>query len=92
MPKLTQFEDEFCQEIRTIYSVDNDNPKGAWSSITSSEMCPNCGNRHIFRFYDVNIINEYETDEAYVTVYECTCPICGIDFRVEIKMMKDEED
>lgn len=91
MITITPFEDEFCQQTFTIYSINNTNPKGFnYGSVTTSEKCPKCETRNIFRLYDSK--DEYETEEAYVSVYDCKCPNCGNEFDLICKLWKDEDD
>lgn len=83
MTFIVPFEDEFCGETRTIYSVNNDNPKGAWGSITISEKCPNCGERYFYRVYDSK--EYYEEEEYSVELYDCKCPNCRKEFDLKIE-------
>ena len=83
MTFIVPFQDEFCQEVRTIYAVNNDNPKGWGGSVTSSQECPHCKERHFFRFYENK--REYEIDGWAIEVYDCKCPSCRREFVVEIE-------
>lgn len=83
MTFIIPIQGEFCGEIRTIYAVNNDNPNGFGGSVTSSEECPHCKERHFFRFYDVK--REYEKEGWALEVYDCKCPSCRKEFDVEIE-------
>ena len=83
MTFIVPFEGEFCDKVRTIYSVNNDNPKSAWSSVTTSEKCPHCGERYFFRVYDFK--KEYEEDKYYIQIYDCKCPNCQKEFDLKIE-------
>jgi hypothetical protein len=80
MITLTPFKDEFCQKEHTIYSVNNDKPKEASGSMTTSEACPHCKERNIFRFYEPK--REFETDRYCIAVYDSKCPACNGHFEV----------
>jgi len=79
MITITPFEDEFCQKIHTIYSINNTNPKNNFgSSTTTSEVCPYCKTRNIFKVFEPK--EEYDTDEFYTEIYDCKCPNCDKEF------------
>ncbi|NFI82507.1 hypothetical protein FDA42_18280 [Clostridium botulinum] len=80
MIKLTPFKDDFCQKECIIYSVNNENPKDAGGSMTTSEECPRCKKRHIFRVYEPK--REIETDRYCIVIYDCKCPNCENDFEI----------
>lgn len=86
MITLTPFEDEFCQKIHTIYSVNNCEPlnkSNIGGSVTTSEKCPHCNQRHIFRLYEER--EWYESDEILTTLYDCKCPSCNKIFDIKIE-------
>ena len=83
MTFIVPFQGEFCGEVRTIHSVNNDNPDRWSGSVTTSEKCPHCKERHFFRFYDTK--REYEKDGWAIEVYDCKCPACRKEFDVEIE-------
>ena len=86
MITITPFEDEFCQKIYTIYSINNTNDCGG--SVTTSEVCPHCKARNIFKVYEPK--EEYETDELCVAIYDCKCPICDRVFDIVDEWEKEE--
>jgi rubredoxin len=89
MITVTPFEGEFCQKVRTIYSINNCNPESAYSHMTTSAECPHCKTRNIFRVYEPK--DEYETKESYVAIYDCKCPNCGKDFEIKDEFEKEED-
>lgn len=88
MVTITPFEGQFCQKNYTIYSINNTNPAKACSHTTTSEECPNCKIKQIFRFYEPK--EEYEIDSFYVEIYNCKCPNCGKEFEIKIKYEKED--
>ena len=80
---IVPFEGEFCGEVRTIYAVNNDNPKEGGSSISSSQECPHCKEKHFFRFYDSK--DDYEEDGWAIELFDCKCPSCRKEFDVKIE-------
>lgn len=90
MATVTPFEDEFCQEKRTIYSINNCEPTNKTKfggSVTTSEMCPHCRTHNIFRLYEPKL--EYETDKFFVSVYDCECPNCNKEFDIKDEFEKE---
>ena len=83
MTFIVPFEGEFCGEMRTIYSVNNDNPNRWGSNTTTSEKCPHCGERYFYRVYDPR--NEYEEDGYCTAIYDCKCPSCRKEFDLKIE-------
>jgi len=84
MTFIVPFEGEFCGEIRTIYSVNNDNPKKTvWSNTTISEKCPNCGERNFYRVYDTK--DFYKENGYEIEVFDCKCPNCRKEFDLKIE-------
>lgn len=89
MITITPYQGEFCQKIYTIYSIDECNPNSTFrGSTTTSEICPYCNARNIFRVYEPR--REYETDELFGEVYDCKCPNCEKEF--EFISEFDKED
>jgi hypothetical protein len=92
MITITPFEDEFCQKTYTIYSVNNCEPNknSMGGSMTTSEVCPSCKTRNIFRLYEPK--EEHETLHFYISVYDCKCPICGKEFEIIDEFEKEDEE
>lgn len=90
MITITPFEEEFCQKTYTIYSINNYNPNdNLGGSTTTSEVCPHCKTRNIFKVFEPK--REYETDEYYVAIYDCKCPNCEKEFEFRDEVEKDED-
>lgn len=87
MTFILPFEGEFCGELRKIYAVNNDNPENGGSSTTTSEKCPNCNERHVFRVYEHK--KEYEEDGWLIELYDCKCPSCQKEFELKIEFEMD---
>lgn len=84
MTFIVPFDEKFCGEIITIYSVNNDNPKGTFqSSVTTSEICPHCNERNVFRVYEHK--SEREEAGCFFEVYDCKCPNCRKRFDLEVE-------
>jgi len=83
MTFIAPFKAEFCNEIRTIYAVNNDNPTNSIrGSTTTSEPCPHCDERNFFRVYEPK--SEFMEDGYFVEVYDCKCPNCRREFDLVI--------
>lgn len=78
------FEEEFCQTVRTVYYVNNDSQDSGGSSTTTSEACPHCKERNIFKVFD-EPQSSYEESGWHVQVYDCKCPNCRKEFNLEIE-------
>jgi len=90
MITITPYEGEFCEKIHTIYSINECNPNNTFNgSVTTSEMCPHCKTRNIFRVYEPK--EEYETDELIKEIYDCKCPNCGKRFEITDEWEKEED-
>lgn len=83
MAYLVPFEDEFCGKIRTIHSVNSDEPNSQGSSLTTSEKCPYCKESNFYRFYEP--IAERAIEDGFVQIYDCKCASCRKNFRAEIE-------
>ena len=81
MTYIVPFEAEFCGKVTTIYSVNNDNPNDSQSSITTSEQCPHCNERHVYKVYEPK--DEREEDQLAILVFDCKCPSCRKNFDIE---------
>lgn len=81
MTFIVPFQGEFCGKVRTIFSVNNDDPTGFGSSVTTSKQCPHCNEKNFFRFFENK--REYEKDGWEIQVYDCKCPSCRKEFDVE---------
>lgn len=77
---LTPFQGEFCQKEHTIYSVNNEQPEKASGSMTTSEACPHCSKRNVFRVYEPK--REFETDRYAMAIYDAKCPECNKEFEI----------
>ena len=89
MITITPFEEEFCGKTHTIYSINNTTPNDNFcGSTTTSEECPRCKTRNIFKVYEPK--DEYETDEFYVAIYDCKCPNCGKEFEIKDEFEKED--
>lgn len=83
MTIIVPFKGEFCGEVQTIYMVNNDNPKSFISSVTTSEKCPHCEKRHVYRVYDHK---SERTEEGWlIEIYDCKCPSCHQEFDLEVE-------
>ena len=91
MITITPFEGEFCQKNYIIYAINNCEPNknSMGGSMTTSEKCPHCQTRNIFRVYDPK--DEYETTNMFVEIYSCKCPNCKKEFEIVDEFEKDEE-
>lgn len=76
------FKEEFCQKIHTVYYVNNDVQGSGYGSTTTSEKCPNCEERHIYKVFELK--TTYEEDGWGIEVYDCKCPSCRKEFDLEI--------
>lgn len=83
MITITPFEANFCGEMRTVFSVNNKKPLESHSHVTTSEECPHCKKRNIFRMYDYR--ETIETDKTYKDIYDCKCPNCNKLFDIVIE-------
>lgn len=83
MAYLVPFEAEFCGEIRTIYSVNSDEPNNMGRSVTTSEKCPHCKESSFYRFYEP--ITERTTEYGFVEIYDCKCASCRKKFQAKIE-------
>lgn len=83
MTYLVPFNDKFAGEIRTIYSVNSDEPNKQGGSLTTSEKCPYCSESNLYRFYEPVI--EIEEGDNLIQIYECKCASCRKEFNTEIK-------
>lgn len=86
MTILVPFEGNFCGKDTTIYSVDNDKPLNAPSSVTTLEVCPNpkCGQKHVYRVYDH--VDEREEENSVIEIFDSKCPSCDREFQIEIEI------
>jgi|GEM_PF-1562344 len=90
MITITPIKEEFYQKIHTIYSINNPTPNNYFGgSMTTSEACPYCKTRNIFKVFEPK--EEYETNENYVSIYDCKCPICGRVFDIVDEFEKEED-
>lgn len=87
MTFIVPFQEEFCQKIHTIYYVNRDEQGTHGSSITSSQKCPHCGERHIFKVFDIKA--EREEDGWGIEVFDGKCPACRKEFDIEIEFELD---
>lgn len=83
MTIITSFEANFCGEMRTIFSINNRKSLETHSSVTTSEVCPHCGKRNIFRMYDYK--KTIEVGSMYPDIYDCICPNCNKLFDIIIE-------
>lgn len=89
MITITPFKGIICEKTYKIYAINNNNPtKSSQGSLTTSEECPNCKKRNMFRVYEPK--NEYETDENYVAIYDCKCPNCETEFEIIDEFEKED--
>ena len=77
------FQEEFCQKIHTIFYVNRDTQGTHGSNTVSSQKCPHCGSRHIFKVFDEKDSREFR-GYAY-ELYDCRCPSCRKEFEFEIE-------
>lgn len=89
MTFIVPFQEEFCQEIHTVYYVNRDNQSSYGGSVTTSEKCPHCGERHIFKVFQPKSDRDEETQ--VVEVYDCKCPACRKTFNLEVEYPKEDE-
>lgn len=87
MTFIVPFQEEFCQKIHTVYYVNNDNQGSFGGSVTTSEICPHCGERNIFKVFDNK--GEREESEHFIEIYDCKCPNCRKEFDLEVEFEKD---
>lgn len=83
MITITPFEGEFCGDIRTMFSINSRKPLQEHSSVTTSEECPHCKKRNIFRLY--NVKKTIEKGNIYKDIYDCKCPNCNKEFDLIIE-------
>lgn len=88
MTFIVPFQEEFCRKIHTVYYVNEDSQKSFISSVTSSQKCPHCGERHIFKVFEHKA--EREEDGWGIEVYDGKCPACQKEFDIEIEYELDE--
>lgn len=86
MTFIVPFQADFCGQVRTIYAVNEDNPENVSGHITTSEQCPHCRERHIYRVYEP--YKTYEENGYNVEIYDCKCPKCRkiFDLKIEDKI------
>ncbi|MEX3625333.1 hypothetical protein [Viridibacillus arvi] len=89
MPFIMPFETNFCGKTQTVYAVNSDNPTREGSSVTTSEECPNCKERHIYQVYNEKDI--HEEDGYEYQVYDCKCPSCRKEFDLKIEFAIDSD-
>jgi DNA-directed RNA polymerase subunit M/transcription elongation factor TFIIS len=83
MTYIVPFQEDFCQEIHTVYYVNNDHQGSGSGNVTTSEKCPHCGERHIFKLFEEK--GHREDDEYVYEIYDCKCPSCRKEFDIEIE-------
>lgn len=89
MTTLTPFNTEFCGDVHKVYSVNSYTPEKEHSNMTTSEICPHCKERNIFRVYEPK--REFETDRFAIAIYDCKCPNCKKDFEIKDEFDKEED-
>lgn len=83
MTFIVAFQEEFCQKLQTIYYVNKDTQGTHGSSVITSEKCPHCEERNVFKVFEPKSFRE---DETFVTdIYDCKCPTCREEFNLEIE-------
>lgn len=83
MTFIVAFEEEFCGELHSIFYVNKDEQGTHGSSVTTSEGCPHCGERYIYK-----VFNEkgYREEGGYaIEIYDCKCPNCRKEFDLEVE-------
>lgn len=78
MTFIVPFQEEFCQKIQTVYYVNEDEQGTHGSSLMTSEKCPNCEERHIYKVFEAK--STKEMDDYVVETYDCKCPSCRKTF------------
>lgn len=91
MVTVTEFKGEFLGKIETIYSINNTNPEGkTWGGhMTTSEICPKCKSRNLFRLYEPK--REFKTERYCIAIYDCRCPNCNTNFEIKDEFDKLED-
>ncbi len=85
MTFILPFKEEFAGEMREIFAVNEDNPKGGitGSSITTYEECPHCNKGNVFRVYHFKAFKE--TEDMCIEIYDCKCPNCRNEFDLKVE-------
>ena len=85
-PFLYPFKGTLGGEEVEIWAVNTDEPDKAHSSVTSSEVCPHCEARHIYKFVDEPFKEvDDEENEEVISSYYCKCATCRKPFVAEIE-------
>lgn len=82
MTFISEYQEEFCQEIHTVYYVNEDHQSNIRNSAVSSQVCPHCKERHVFRVFDSK--GERKEEGRIIKVYDGKCPACSKEFDIEI--------
>ena len=89
MTFIVPFQEEFCQEIHTVYYVNEDNQKTFRGSVTTSEKCPHCGERHIYKVFEEK--RYYEEDGWGIEIFDCKCASCRKRFDLKVEHELDND-
>lgn len=87
MTTIIPTEEEFSQQTHTVYYVNQDPRKRVFSgSTTTSQKCPHCGERHIYKVFDEK--GYRDEPEWMIEIYDCRCPSCEEEFDLEVEHEK----